>query len=101
MPDPDDRHDNLAGTRQPRTHPVLEAMAEAVGVISDAAAYLSPTREFDEPSLEEATGRGTWMAPKHWAWWGIWPMSRMAPAAAFPVSAASTQSRTRRNPSST
>ena len=28
-------------------------MAEAAGVISDAAAYLSPTREFDEPSLEE------------------------------------------------
>ena len=28
-------------------------MEEATGVISDAGAYLSPTREFDEPSLEE------------------------------------------------
>jgi hypothetical protein len=37
----------------PDTHPVLEAIAEASGAISDAAAYLSPTRAFDEPSLEE------------------------------------------------
>jgi hypothetical protein len=35
-------------------HPVLEGMAEAAGMISDAGAYLSPTREFDEPSLEES-----------------------------------------------
>ena len=49
MPDPDDRMTTWPEPGSPGTHPVLEAMAEAVGVISDAAAYLSPTREFDEP----------------------------------------------------
>ena len=53
MPDPDDRMTTWPEAGSPAAHPVLEAMAEAAGVVSDAAAYLSPTREFDEPSLEE------------------------------------------------
>ena len=53
MPDPDDHMTTWPEAGSPGTHPVLEAMAEAAGVISDAAAYLSPTRQFDEPSLEE------------------------------------------------
>lgn len=53
MPDPDDRMTTWPEAGSPGNHPVLEAMAEAVGVVSDTAAYLSPTREFDEPSLEE------------------------------------------------
>jgi len=55
MPDPDDYSSTQpeAGS-SPEAHPVLKDMAEAAGVISDAAAYLSPTRQFDEPSLEES-----------------------------------------------
>lgn len=53
MPDPDDRMTTWPEAGSPGTHPVLDAMAQSAGVISDAAAYLSPTREFDEPSLEE------------------------------------------------
>jgi hypothetical protein len=53
MPDPDDRMTTRPEAGSPDTHPVLKDMAEAAGVISDAGAYLSPTREFDEPSLEE------------------------------------------------
>jgi hypothetical protein len=34
-------------------HPVLEDVAEAARMVSDAAGYLSPTREFDVPHLEE------------------------------------------------
>ena len=53
MPDPDDHMTTWPEAGSPDTHPVLKDMAEAAGVISDAAAYLSPTRQFDEPSLEE------------------------------------------------
>jgi hypothetical protein len=53
MPDPDDRMTTWLEAGSSGAHPVLEDMAEAVGVISDAGAYLSPTREFNEPSLEE------------------------------------------------
>jgi hypothetical protein len=53
MPDPDDRTTTRPQAGNPDTHPVLEAMAVASGAITDAAAYLSPTRAFDEPSLEE------------------------------------------------
>ena len=53
MPDPDDRMTTWPEAGSRGTHPVLETMAQAAGVISDAAAYLSPTRQFDEPSLEE------------------------------------------------
>lgn len=35
------------------SHPVLADVTEAARVIRDAAAFLSPTREFDEPHLEE------------------------------------------------
>jgi hypothetical protein len=54
MPDPDDRMTTgpEAGS-PPGGHPVLADVAEADGVISDAAGYLSPTREYDEPHLEE------------------------------------------------
>jgi hypothetical protein len=34
-------------------HPVLREMAEAARLMSNAGAFLSPTREFDEPHLEE------------------------------------------------
>ena len=53
MPDPDDRMTTWPEAGIPGTHPMLEAMARAAGVVSAAAAYLSPTRQFDEPSLEE------------------------------------------------
>jgi hypothetical protein len=53
MPEPDDRMTNWPEAGSPGTHPALEAMTEAAGVVSDTAAYLSPTRQFDEPSLEE------------------------------------------------
>ena len=53
MPDPDDRMTTRPEAGSPDTHPVLKDVAEAAGVIGDAGAYLSPTREFDEPSLEE------------------------------------------------
>jgi hypothetical protein len=53
MPDPDDRMTTWPEAGSAGTHPVLAGMEEATGVISDAGAYLSPTREFDEPSLEE------------------------------------------------
>jgi len=53
MPDPDDHMSTRPEAGSPEAHPVLKDMAEAAGVISDAGAYLSPTREFDEPSLEE------------------------------------------------
>jgi len=53
MPDPDDLMTTWPEAGSPGTHPVLETMAQAAGVISDTAAYLSPTRQFDEPSLEE------------------------------------------------
>jgi hypothetical protein len=43
-PDPD----------SPGAHPVLENMTEAVRLTGDAAAFLSPTRMFDEPDLEES-----------------------------------------------
>ena len=53
MPDPDDHMTTRPEAGSPDAHPVLKDMAEAAGVISDAGAYLSPTRQFDEPSLEE------------------------------------------------
>jgi hypothetical protein len=53
MPDPDDHMTTRPEAGSPEAHPVLKDMAEAAAVISDAAAYLSPTRAFDEPSLEE------------------------------------------------
>jgi hypothetical protein len=53
MPDPDDRMTTWPEAGSAGTHPVLAGIEEATGVISDAGAYLSPTREFDEPSLEE------------------------------------------------
>ena len=53
MPDPDDHMTTRPEAGSPDAHPVLKDMAEAASVISDAGAYLSPTRQFDEPSLEE------------------------------------------------
>ena len=53
MPDPDDHRTTRPEAGSPESHPVLKDMAEAAGVISDAGAYLSLTREFAEPSLEE------------------------------------------------
>ena len=56
VPDPDDPRATRPETGSSGPHPVLEGIAEAAGVISDARAYLSPTREYDEPSLE----KGDW-----------------------------------------
>jgi hypothetical protein len=56
VPDPDDPRTTRPETGSSGPHPVLEGIAEAAGVISDASAYLSPTREYDEPSLE----KGDW-----------------------------------------
>jgi len=52
MPNPDDQITTRPEAGSPEAHPVLKDMAEAAAVISDAAGYLSPTRAFDEPSLE-------------------------------------------------
>lgn len=56
MPDPGDHRMTRPETGSPGPHPVLEDIAKAAGVISDASGYLSPTREYDEPSLE----KGDW-----------------------------------------
>ena len=56
MPDPGDHRTTRPETGSPGPHPVLEDIAKAAGVISDASGYLSPTREYDEPSLE----KGDW-----------------------------------------
>ena len=53
MPDPDDQKTASPETGSSGTHPALESMTEAVRLTSYAAAFLSPTRPFDEPSLEE------------------------------------------------
>ena len=50
MPEEDHR-DNVARTRRLRTHPVLEDVTEAARLIDDAAGFLSPTREYDEPGF--------------------------------------------------
>ncbi len=54
MPDPDDKMTTWPDPDSSGAHPVLEDMTEAVRLTSDAAAFLSPTREFDEPGLEES-----------------------------------------------
>ena len=54
MPEQDDRTTwGQAAGGSSGSHPVLEDVAEAARLISDADAYLSPTRDFDEPHLEE------------------------------------------------
>jgi hypothetical protein len=50
MPEPDDRQ----GTRlAPGQHPLLEDMTDAVRLMDDAAGFLSPTREYDEPGFTD------------------------------------------------
>ncbi len=53
MPGPDDRMTTGPEPGSPAAHPVLEDMAEAVRLTSYAAGFLSPTRMFDEPGLED------------------------------------------------
>ena len=53
MPDPDDRVTTEPEPGSPAAHPVLEDITEAVRLTSYAAAFLSPTRMFDEPGLED------------------------------------------------
>ena len=53
MPDRDDPTATGPETGSPGPHPVLEDMTEAVRLTGDAAAFLSPTRMFDEPGLDE------------------------------------------------
>ena len=53
MPDPDDQMTTWPDPDSPGAHPVLEDMTEAVRLTGDAAAFLSPTRMFDEPGLDE------------------------------------------------
>ena len=54
MPDPGDQMPTRPDPDSPGAHPVLADMTEAVRLTSDAAAFLSPTREFAEPGLEES-----------------------------------------------
>jgi len=54
MPEPDDQMTPWLDPDSPGAHPVLEDITEAVRLTGDAAAFLSPTREFDEPDLEES-----------------------------------------------
>jgi len=53
MPDRDDPTATGPEAGSPGPHPVLEDMTEAVRLTGDAAAFLSPTRMFDEPGLDE------------------------------------------------
>ena len=53
MPDPDDQKTTSPETGSSGTHPALESMSEAVRLASYATVFLSPTRPFDEPGLEE------------------------------------------------
>lgn len=53
MPDPDDQMTPWPDPDSPGAHPVLVDMTEAVRLTGDAAVFLSPTREFDEPGLDE------------------------------------------------
>jgi hypothetical protein len=53
VPDPDDQMTTSPETGGSGTHPALESMTEAVRLTSYAAAFLSPTRPYDEPGLEE------------------------------------------------
>jgi hypothetical protein len=72
MPDRDDRMTTRLEAGSPDTHPVLKDMAEVAGVISDAGAYLSPTREFDEPSLEEGDWPRDLDSPETLRMMGTW-----------------------------
>jgi hypothetical protein len=54
MPDPDDPTTTWPEPGSSGEHPVLADMTGAVDQISDAAAFLSPTRRWDEPGLEDS-----------------------------------------------
>ena len=76
-------------------------MTEAVRLTGDGAAFLSPTREFDEPGLEEGDWPRDLDGPETQQMLRHWLISRTTPAPASTASDASTASRTQPNPSST
>ena len=53
MPEQDELKATRPDTSSPAPHPVLEDMAEAARLTGDAEAFLSPTRAFNYPHLEE------------------------------------------------
>ena len=91
MPEEDHRQATWPAPGASGQHPVLEGVTEAVRLMDDAAGFLSPTREYDEPGFtgwpRDLDGRET-----------LAMMRQMA--GVVDAAPASTQSRTRRNPGS-
>src|ERR1017187_4913148 len=51
MPEEDHRQATWPAPGASGQHPVLEGVTEAVRLMDDAAGFLSPTREYDEPGF--------------------------------------------------
>ena len=51
MPEQDHRQTSRPGPGASEQHPVLAGVAEAARQVGDAAGFLSPTREYDEPGF--------------------------------------------------